>query len=171
MPEHDDVRIRQAVVTETPLLFQARHNMFADMGVDSSREDLEKVDTALHAFISEHAHLGPIGFIAEDEAGELVGAVSISHEIGTPSMHNPSGRQAYLYGMWVRPSSRRRGVARALVATAVEASRAAGAGAVALMASDEGRPLYEKLGFVAVPAMRLSFEPLFDFHGGEDLAL
>jgi predicted N-acetyltransferase YhbS len=53
-------------------------------------------------------------------------------------------------------------VARSLVSTAVEAARAVGAGAVTLMASDEGRPLYEGLGFSAVPAMRLSFDPPYD---------
>ena len=126
------------------------------------------IDSALGDFLREQAHLGPIGFVAEDESGELVGAVSIAHETVQPSLHNPSGKQTTLYGMWVRPASRRQGVARALVATSVEASRAAGAGAVSLMASDAGRDLYRSLGFVAVPAMRLSFQPLLEIHANDE---
>jgi predicted N-acetyltransferase YhbS len=142
--------------------------MFAELGVSVPSEDMAVVDSALKEFVQKQAEIGPIGFVAEDETGELVGAVSISHETVQPSLHNPTGKQATLYGMWVRPASRRQGVARALVATAVEASRAAGAGAVSLMASDAGRDLYRSLGFVAVPAMRLSFRPLVEIHANDE---
>jgi ribosomal protein S18 acetylase RimI-like enzyme len=163
MPDHASVRIREAAFDDLELLFAARRHMFADMGVSISTDDLETIEDALRAFVRENRHAGPIGFIAEDDAGELVGAVSISHEVTQPTLHDLTGRQAYLYGMWVRPASRRRGVARSLVSTAVAAARAAGAGSVSLVASDEGRKLYESLGFSAFPAMRLSFAPLHDF--------
>jgi len=154
--------IREATLADIPLLFEARHNMYVDLGDVVVPEDRDGVDAALAKYLASHANSGPIGFIAEDEAGALVGAVSITHEQTQPSRPNLSGRQAYLYGMWVRPESRRQGVARSLVSTAVEAARAVGAGAVTLMASDQGRPLYEGLGFNAVPAMRLSFDPTYD---------
>ena len=156
--------IREATVADIPLLFEARHNMFDELGDAVRLEDLGMLDRATTAYIIENASAGPIGFVAEDEDDQLVGAVSIAFELTQPSLHNISGRQAYLSGMWVRPESRRQGVARSLVATAVEAARAAGAGTVTLLASDEGRLVYEGLGFVAVPAMRLSFNPLFDPH-------
>jgi predicted N-acetyltransferase YhbS len=167
MPDHADTRIREAAFDDLELLFAARRHMFADMGISVAPDALETIEAALRAFVRENGHAGPIGFIAEDDAGELVGAVSISHEVTQPTLHDLTGRQAYLYGMWVRPASRRQGVARSLVSTAVAAARAAGAGSVSLVASDEGRKLYESLGFSAVPAMRLSFAPLHDF-GAED---
>jgi GNAT superfamily N-acetyltransferase len=157
-----DYRIGEATLADVPLLFEARHNMYVDLGDVVRPDDRDAVDAALTAFISEHADDGPFGFIAEDEAGTLVGAISITHETTQPSRVNISGRQAYLYGMWVRPESRRQGVARSLVATAVAAVRPTGAGAVTLMASDEGRPVYAGLGFVDVPAMRLTFTLLDD---------
>lgn len=159
--------VREAKFDDLGLLFEARRRMLTDMGAHVSEENLRWMESALTEFIEERLELGPIGFIAEDPDGLLVGAVSITHEFTQPSLHNPSGRVAYLYGMWVRPDSRRRGVARALVATAVEAGRAVGAGAVTLMASDEGKPLYEGLGFVSTPSMRLSFEPLFEWHASD----
>jgi GNAT superfamily N-acetyltransferase len=164
-----EYQIREATLADVPLLFEARRNMFVDLGEIIRPEDLDTMDGALADFIAEHADSGPIGFIAADSKGELAGAVSVTFETVQPSLHNLSGCQAYLSGMWVRRESRRQGLARSLVATAVEAARVAGAGAVTLMASDEGRRVYSGLGFVDVPAMRLSFNPLFDFHahGGE----
>jgi len=168
MQSHSDVSVREARLDDVPLLFKARRNMFSELGTSVRPEDMAVVDSALEEFVQKQAEIGPIGFVAEDETGEMVGAVSISHEVVQPSLHNPTGKQTTLYGMWVRPASRRRGVARALVATAVEASRAAGAGAVSLMASDTGRDLYRSLGFVAVPAMRLSFQPLVEIHAHDE---
>jgi predicted N-acetyltransferase YhbS len=162
-------RIREATLADLGRLAEARHAMFVDLGDAIRTEDRDLVAQLLADYITQHVDEGPIGFIAEDASGEMVGAVSITYESVQPSLHNPSARQAYLSGMWVRPESRRQGVARSLVATAVEAARAAGAGAVTLMASEAGRAVYSSLGFVAVPAMRLSFEPLFDpqAHGND----
>jgi ribosomal protein S18 acetylase RimI-like enzyme len=171
MPDHVDVHIREAAFDDLDRLFEARRNMLADMNVAVTADDLETLENAVRAFIRERHHPGPIGFIAEDDEGEMMGAVSIAHEQIHPALHDLTGRQAYLYGMWVRPASRRRGVARALVSTAVAAARAAGAGAVSLVASDEGRGLYESLGFRAIPAMRLSFAPLHDFRAPNPRAL
>ena len=168
--EPEDIRIREATIDDLPLLFEARHNMFAEFAGSVHPEHHAIVDAAVAAFLRQTAKVSPIGFIAEDEAGELVGAVSVAHESTVPSLHNMSGRQSYLYGMWVRSESRRQGVARELVATAIEASRAVGSGAVTLMTSEEGRGVCESLGFVSVPAMRLAFEPLFDPHARDDTA-
>jgi GNAT superfamily N-acetyltransferase len=50
---------------------------------------------------------------------------------------------------------RRRGLARELMKTAMEWCAREGVGTVILHASDEGRPLYEKLGFEATNEMSL----------------
>ena len=101
--------IREATLADIPLLLEARHNMYVDLGDVVVPEDRDRVDFALADYLAAHASAGPIGFIAEDETDALVGAVSITHEQTQPSRPNLSGRQAYLYGMWVRPESRRRG--------------------------------------------------------------
>jgi GNAT superfamily N-acetyltransferase len=50
---------------------------------------------------------------------------------------------------------RRKGLARELMRTAMDWCAREGVGTVILHASDEGRPLYEKLGFEATNEMRL----------------
>jgi|SRR4051794_23056001 len=57
----------------------------------------------------------------------------------------------WLFGMWVDPSVRGRGVGSALVATVVEFARAAGAGEIRLSViagNTAARALYEREGFV-----------------------
>lgn len=54
---------------------------------------------------------------------------------------------AYVNAVYVRPEYRRRGIASALMQLIVEWSRERGCSSVRLRASDDGRFLYEALGF------------------------
>lgn len=159
-----DIRVRPATAEDIPALLEARRGMFADMG-EADAPGREEGEIRLAAWLAEGIADGSAGgWIAEDSTGSWIGALSVSHEESVPSRHNHSGRGSYLFGLWVRPENRRRGVARALVEAATVAAKDSGEGAVTLMASDHGRPLYEGLGFVSAPAMRLFFEP----EGGAD---
>jgi ribosomal protein S18 acetylase RimI-like enzyme len=60
--------------------------------------------------------------------------------------------------VYVDPVWRRRGVAKALMRTLLDALSERGIGRIVLHASDEGRGLYERLGFVATNEMRFSSE-------------
>jgi len=62
---------------------------------------------------------------------------------------------AYVNAVYVRPAYRRRGVASRLMELAVEWSRERGCKSVRLRASDDGRFLYEHLGFHAGREMEL----------------
>jgi GNAT superfamily N-acetyltransferase len=57
--------------------------------------------------------------------------------------------------MFTEPEHRRRGLARLLMDTIVTWCRAEGLRFLYLHASDEGRPLYQSLGFVPSNEMRL----------------
>jgi GNAT superfamily N-acetyltransferase len=56
--------------------------------------------------------------------------------------------------VFVEPSSRRQGIARALTEAALDWGREAGLVSIVLHASPAGRPLYESIGFVATNEMR-----------------
>ena len=64
-------------------------------------------------------------------------------------------RFAYVNGVYVYPAYRRRGIARRLMQMALEWARERGCAQVRLRSSDEGRPLYEQLGFRASTEMQL----------------
>jgi len=66
-----------------------------------------------------------------------------------------SGRQAVIVNVYTEPEWRRRGLAALLIKRAIEWSREQGIESVVLHASDEGRAVYERLGFIATNEMRL----------------
>jgi GNAT superfamily N-acetyltransferase len=59
------------------------------------------------------------------------------------------GETGWIGALGVLPRSRRRGIGTALTAAAVQWLRGRGASTVLLYATDLGRPVYERLGFVA----------------------
>jgi GNAT superfamily N-acetyltransferase len=62
---------------------------------------------------------------------------------------------ASLHGVYVRPAYRRRGIGRELTEAAIAWAREHGCYSVRLRASEDGRPLYEGLGFEPMPEMEL----------------
>lgn len=66
-------------------------------------------------------------------------------------------RAAHVNAVFVKPAYRRRGIARRLMELAVAWARERGCTRVRLRASDEGRLLYQTLGFAAGREMELSF--------------
>ncbi|TLM65879.1 MAG: GNAT family N-acetyltransferase, partial [Actinobacteria bacterium] len=94
------------------------------------------------------------GWVAEAD-GEPVGALTAGVVQMPPGYRVVDGRHAYLFGMFVVPEWRRRGVASALVRLAVEWAEREGIGLVTLQASHEGAMLYRTMGFEPGPQMRL----------------
>lgn len=121
---------------------------------------LDRVDTEFVVYMEREMAAGRVtGWVAEDSAtGEWVGALASEWARMPTNPRIGVELRSLLFGLYVRPEYRRRGVARSLVNTAVEAARNAGAGAVQLHASDAGRPLYESIGFTRTSEMRLIFD-------------
>src|SRR5262245_40314003 len=80
-------------------------------------------------------------FVAEAD-GEIVGTGSATIFPGAP----PTG---WVHGIVVRPGQQRSGLGRRLTEAAIAWLRARSAGAVLLLATEAGSPVYERIGFVA----------------------
>ena len=65
------------------------------------------------------------------------------------------GRQAIIQNVFTEPEWRRRGLAGLLTKRILDWTRKQGIDSVVLHASDEGRKVYERLGFIATNEMRL----------------
>jgi predicted N-acetyltransferase YhbS len=73
-----------------------------------------------------------------------------------------SGPAAWIGTVWVEPSWRRRGVGLALTQATLEAAEAAGCRTLVLVATEVGRPLYERLGFEVQTWYRMLEAPGLD---------
>jgi ribosomal protein S18 acetylase RimI-like enzyme len=151
--------IRSATLADVDTMVALRVRMFREMGwSDESRFDTFIPAATTH--LREGFSAGTCnGFVAEetDEAGarRIVATVALVWQQAAPTVRNVDGRVAYVLGMYVLPEFRRRGLARALMDATIACATENCAPLITLHASDEGRILYEKLGFVSAPEMRL----------------
>ncbi|HEX2102984.1 MAG TPA: GNAT family N-acetyltransferase [Solirubrobacteraceae bacterium] len=91
---------------------------------------------------------GLVAFPADSPHGDVLVAERHERPVGAVCCAS-FGATGWIGALGVLPEARRRGVGQALTAAACERLRARGAETVLLFATDMGRPLYDRMGFVA----------------------
>ena len=114
-----------------------------DEGVDMS--EVERQSKAYYSkALSDDTHTAYMVF----DGDTFVGAGGVSYFKVMPTYHNPSGEKAYIMNMYTAPDHRRQGIAYKTLDLLVKDAKSRGITAISLEATDMGRPLYEKYGFV-----------------------
>ena len=88
-----------------------------------------------------------IAYLVYDD-DTFVGAGGVSFYQVMPTYHNPTGKKAYIMNMYTAPEYRRQGIALHTLDLLVKDAKEQGVLQIALEATDMGRPLYERYGFV-----------------------
>ena len=88
-----------------------------------------------------------IAYLVYDQ-GTFIGAGGVSFYQVMPTFHNPTGKKAYIMNMYTAPGYRRQGIAFHTLDLLIKHAEAQGVLQISLEATDMGRPLYEKYGFV-----------------------
>lgn len=88
-----------------------------------------------------------IAYLVFDES-RCIGTGGVSFFQVMPTYHNPSGNKAYIMNMYTNPEYRRKGLAYQTLDMLVKDAKRKGILAISLEATDMGRPLYQKYGFV-----------------------
>lgn len=113
--------------------------------VDMSLVEKESFAYYKHALKSgEH-----IAYLVYDN-GTFVGAGGVSFYQVMPTYHNTTGKKAYIMNMYTAPEYRRQGIAFHTLDLLVKDAKEQGVTQIALEATDMGRPLYERYGFVKI---------------------
>ena len=152
------VKIRAANVSDVAILVHHRRMMWWDMG----RRDEEAL-CLMEAAASEYfpaalADGAYVGFLVEDGAGKVIGGGGIVVSAWPGILGQRQPRRAMILNMYVEREHRRQGIARALMERMIAWCKENGFASVGLHASEEGRPLYEKLGFEPTEEMRLDLK-------------
>jgi GNAT superfamily N-acetyltransferase len=154
-----ELSLREATPADISVLVNHRRRMFEDMaslnddGYDPA--DLDSMDEAYARQLRTRLLDGTLQAWVLESGGQIVASGSIFFSTWLPRPRDLTECLAYLHSVYTVPEYRRRGLARQIVQTAVEACRARGLKRVMLHASDAGRPLYESLGFRQTDEMRL----------------
>ena len=134
--------------------------MFIDMG----HRDQAALDAMIAAFLPwlrEKMIAGEyLAWMAESPDGSVAGGLGLWLMDWPPHLIGPGAPRGNILNVYTEAPFRRQGVARRLMETALEWCRAKGVRAVILHASEEGRALYEQLGFRPTNEMRLLVDPV-----------
>lgn len=160
--EMPDVRIREATSSDIPILLRHRRLMWWDMG----RRDetaLGVMGKAATEYFTQALPQGSYrGFLAIDPSGEVIGGGGIVISPWPSVLGQAHPRRAMILNLYVEREHRRQGVANVLMKRMIAWCRQNGFCNVALHASEDGRALYERLGFRPTNEMRLDFETSAD---------
>ncbi len=125
---------------------------------DHRKVDPASFDPALtartHAFVQEQQRSGLMhSWLAEDHPSpEPIGAVSVLRYPAPPRPGDTGTYDGYIINMYVRPSHRSQGIGRQLLVTLMASAAELSIRHWLLHFTDDGRALYESLGFKPDPS-------------------
>ena len=147
--------IRRATIDDAAIITQHRRGMFQDMG----ERDSAKLDAMCDAFkrwVTERLASGEYcGWLFVNEEGTVIAGAGMWLLAWAPTPSDQSGQRRYIFNVYTQPGYRRRGLARRLMETIFDYCHENKINVVSLHASDQGRSLYESLGFKQTNEMRL----------------
>ena len=162
MPQRFDIRL--ATVSDAALIAAQRARMFQDMGLvpdrlfDSYRDQCE---ARLREMLQSGEYIGwlasPRGSPDKIVAGAGVQVRRVlPHPVGEPGgeITIAEGRHAIIINVFTEPEWRRRGLATLVLERLLAWAREERLDRLVLHASDEGRAVYERLGFIQTSEMR-----------------
>ena len=114
-----------------------------DASTDMANVEIESYNYYKKA-LEDNTHYAIL--VMEDD--KFIGAGGVSFYSVMPTYHNPSGKKAYIMNMYTAPDYRRQGIAYKTLDMLVKMSKERGIDQISLEATEMGRPLYEKYGFV-----------------------
>jgi GNAT superfamily N-acetyltransferase len=161
-----DFRLRPITPDDAAIVARHRAAMFHEMG-SLAAADVEAMVSASAAYLRPAIERGEYhGWVAISDGD---GDAPSPHVVGgagvqlRPQLPRPkpgggllTGRQGIILNVYVEPAFRRQGLARALVAAAIEWAQTHQLSGLVLHASEAGRPLYAQMGFVATNEMRFT---------------
>lgn len=137
-------------LTDIGELLKWRSEVIAN--VFGEKPDSNLLEANRKYYVDHIPHNSHIAFVALAD-GEKAGCGSICLSDELPSPDNPSGHCAYLMNIYVRKPFRQHGVGHFIVKRLVEEARKLNCGKIYLETTEDGRPLYESLGFRDLPEM------------------
>lgn len=139
---------KKADINDLDTLTETRVEVLRAANKLDSSADMSEVESRSREYyikaLADGSHTAYL--VYEDDC--FVGAGGVSYYTVMPTYHNPSGEKAYIMNMYVRPEYRRRGIAIKTLDLLVRDARDRGVSLISLEATDMGKPLYEKYGFV-----------------------
>ena len=138
---------RIATEKDIDLLVQLRIDYLLDQNTLESVGDIETLKDSLHIYFKSSFDKNEImAIIAEDE-NTVYSTAFLSIAERPPRTSNESSRIGTVYNVYTYPQFRKQGIATKIMKTLLDDAKNFNICAVDLYASNDGKKLYDKLGF------------------------
>ncbi len=153
------VRIRRARVSDLPVLVRHRHEMWMEAGTKAQKQRWDRDKGKYAPWARSQFRAGRfLGWVAETDNGVLAGSgclwLRLGHRVAKSRTVQP-----YLLSMYTEKGFRGRGIASAIVESAIKWSKKKNFRTIFLHATTQGRRVYAKCGFKRTGEMRLDLTP------------
>lgn len=146
-----ELKFRKAGIEDLSELIAIRIRALRAANDLSDDADMSEVEKEIFRYYQEALPSGSHSAYLIYDGDKIIGSGNISYYSVMPTYCHPSGRKGYISNMYVVPEYRNRGIARQMLDILVAEIRAKGDVSITLEATEMGRPLYEKYGFVDLP--------------------
>ena len=142
------LRYQKATTKDIELLTKTRITVLRAANKLSDDIDMSEVEKESYDYYKDALEHGThtAYLVFDDEM--FVGAGGISYFKVMPTYHNKTGNKAYIMNMYTKPDYRRQGIAFETLQLLVKDAKERGISEISLEATEAGKPLYEKFGFV-----------------------
>lgn len=145
-----ELEYRKATLGDLEILTKTRIQVLRAANKLNSDVDMSEVENEstkyYYTALKNGSHTAYLVFDGE----EFVGAGGISYYSVMPTYHNPTGKKGYIMNMYTDPQYRRQGIATRTLDLLIQDAKKKGVFHISLEATDMGRMLYEKYGFVSM---------------------
>lgn len=142
------MEIRRATIKDLDRLIENRIKFVSDIGDIPSPEEFSESTSKYFKSHIEKEDL--IIWLAVDK-DEIVATVEFCIYEIMPTLSSMCGKTGLLLNVWTDENYRRQGLATKLLNNTIEDAKKSGVMNISLKATDQGRPVYEKLGFKNIP--------------------
>lgn len=144
----ENYEYKKATIADIDELVRTRVIVLRAANKLSDDVDMSLVEKESYEYYKSALEIGEhIAYLVCDNE-TFIGAGGVSFYQVMPTYHNPTGKKAFIMNMYTAPAYRRQGIAIHILDLLVKDIRKQGVSQITLEATEMGRPLYEKYGFV-----------------------
>jgi len=147
--------IREATIADAETIIRHRREMFFDMGHNDDAVLDELVKSFRPWLVDKMSRQEYRGWFAIAEDGSVAAGAGLWLMNWPPGLQTSEPWRGNILNVYTERAHRRQGLARTLVTAARDWCGAQGIHVVILHSSDQGRTLYESLGFQPTNEMRI----------------
>lgn len=145
-----NLKYKKATIEDLDILTKTRIEVLRAANKLSDDINMDEVKMMIYKYykkaLCDETHIAYLIF----DGNKFVGSGGVSFFQVMPTYHNPSGYKAYIMNMYTNINYRRKGIAYKTLDMLIKDIKNKGITSISLEATEMGRPLYEKYGFISM---------------------